>query len=403
MKVAIVGAGLAGLAAARQLYAAGVDVQVFEARNRVGGRVWSAEIPLPTGDVAIIERGAEFILNGYDVFRSYAREFGLSLADTGMSYYLREPRGAVGVDMDAMIAAGLKLAHKSASAKTRSIESSLDGLNLSTQLIEAIRCRVEISCARETVDLDSQVLEHVASLSPSPSYRVAEGNQSLAVALATELADRVHLSTPVRALDSFDGFVSIRTDRETVRFDKVIVAVPLPLLDSLVFSPEIPSWRRDALARCTYGQAAKLHIPLAHTVPMSAVMSVPDRYWSWTATDGTGRVPEVLNCFAGSPTALSRLDVEHGPATWLARVQATQPELPLVTDAALLTTWSDDPWALGAYAAHGIKTDAGDIDMLRRPIGSLHFAGEYLGGNYAGLMEGALRSGLQAAAAVLRA
>ena len=60
MRVIVVGAGFAGLAAADALATAGVDVLVFEARDRVGGRVWSQE--LPTGGV--VEMGAEFILPG---------------------------------------------------------------------------------------------------------------------------------------------------------------------------------------------------------------------------------------------------------------------------------------------------------------------------------------------------
>jgi monoamine oxidase len=401
MRVAVVGAGFAGLAAANELSASGADVQVFEARDRVGGRVWSESLLTPSAQSVVVERGAEFVLEGYDLLRRYASECGLSLVDTGMSYYLREPRGGGDIDIEAMIVAGSKLSEVLPTAGRRSITDILDGLEFATDLTDAIRCRIEISCACEADLLDSQVLEHVASFSSLPSHRLAGGNQKLAFALAARLGDRLHLNSPVRAIVSQHGFVEIRTDTDIMRVDRVVLALPLPLLCGLLLSPGLPGWKLDALARCAYGHAAKLHIPLTHPVHTSAVMSVPDRYWSWTATDETGLMPAVLNCFAGSPAALRRLGLERGPAGWIAKVQQTQPNMPLFTEGALLTTWTDDPWALGAYSAHGTQSTEGDFDALRRPIGSLYFAGEYLGGDFAGLMEGALRSGRQAAADIL--
>src|SRR5437899_1077540 len=88
-RVAVVGAGFAGLAAADRLAGAGLDVTVFEARDRVGGRVWSHTIEVD-GRQCVVERGAEFVLDGYEVFRALAASFGLSLVDSGMSYYVRE-------------------------------------------------------------------------------------------------------------------------------------------------------------------------------------------------------------------------------------------------------------------------------------------------------------------------
>ena len=92
MRVVVAGAGFAGLMAAWQLTQRGCDVVVLEARDRVGGRVWSQEL-IPGDPRTVIERGAEFVLDGYDVLRETLGELGLELADTVMSYYEREPRG----------------------------------------------------------------------------------------------------------------------------------------------------------------------------------------------------------------------------------------------------------------------------------------------------------------------
>jgi hypothetical protein len=183
--------------------------------------------------------------------------------------------------------------------------------------------------------------------------------------MAERLGDRVRLGVEVRALDELDA-------------EHVILAVPLPALRELA----LPDWKRAALDRVEMGHAAKLHVPLARPAPTSAVMSVPDRYWCWTAAGAEG----VLNCFAGSPAALDRLAVASGPDTWLGRVRELRPDLELA-DGAVLTTWPR-----GAYSSAGH-----DEDLLTAPAGRLHFAGEHTAGPWAGLMEGALRSGRRAA------
>ncbi len=92
MRVVIAGAGFAGLMAADRIARSGHEVVVLEARDRVGGRVWSAEL-VPGDRRTVVERGAEFVLDGYDVMRMLLSDLGLELADTTMSYYQREPRG----------------------------------------------------------------------------------------------------------------------------------------------------------------------------------------------------------------------------------------------------------------------------------------------------------------------
>ena len=97
---------------------------------------------------------------------------------------------------------------------------------------------------------------------------------------------------------------------------------------------------------------------------------------------------------AGSRPALDRLAVADGPERWLESLAALRPDLDLEPSGALLSTWSDDPWARGAYSVH---TPGGNDSVLGAPCGALIVAGEYTAGPFAGLMEGALRSGIRAA------
>src|ERR1700722_18195131 len=95
MRIVVAGAGFAGLMAAYRIVEAGHEAVVLEARDRVGGRVWSQEL-LPGDPRTVVERGGEFVLDGYDVMRRVLAELGLGLAGTGMSYYHREYRGSAG-------------------------------------------------------------------------------------------------------------------------------------------------------------------------------------------------------------------------------------------------------------------------------------------------------------------
>jgi monoamine oxidase len=127
-------------------------------------------------------------------------------------------------------------------------------------------------------------------------------------------------------------------------------------------------------------------------------MSVPHRYWTWTATGEGGEVQPVVSAFAGSAGALDRLEVAHGPGRWLGLLTELRPDLDLDTGGALLSTWADDPWARAAYSTSPPRDLPG---IFARPAGPLAFAGEHLGGEFAALMEGAIRTGRKAARALL--
>jgi monoamine oxidase len=133
------------------------------------------------------------------------------------------------------------------------------------------------------------------------------------------------------------------------------------------------------------------------------VLSVPDRFWCWTATGADGEVLPVLNAFAGSPAAVAALCTDGEATTWVSRLVDIRGDLDLDEASALVTTWHDDPWARGAYSAESLSTRPGDGETLAQPLGRLFVAGEHTAGEWSGLMEGALRSGSRAARQVLDA
>jgi monoamine oxidase len=133
------------------------------------------------------------------------------------------------------------------------------------------------------------------------------------------------------------------------------------------------------------------------------VQSVPERFWTWTATDETGTVQPMVHCFSGSGSALGALQVEAGARTWAERVASLRHDLPLDVGRAVVTTWADEPFSREAYTAVTTEWRPEDDDAVEQPVGPLHFAGEHTAGDWAGLMEGALRSGQRAADEVLAA
>lgn len=399
--IAVVGAGFAGLSAATQLESKGYDVTVFEARDRVGGRVWSESINTGHGEESIIERGAEFVLDGYDTMRELLDLTGLKLVDTGMSYYVRSLVETPHIGTQQVADAGTKAAQIAKTLpSTASVEDVLQVLEFEEELVDALRARIEISTAVQADQVTASALEHVASFKVQPSWRVGGGNQSLAKELATRLNRPVRLNNPVLRVYSLDdGRVAVNTKAGTDEFDAVVIALPLAILkDPSLVDLSLPGWKREAFSRIVQGHAAKLHIPLRTRPETSATMSVSGRFWNWTAIDNSARVAPILNGFIGSPEAMNNAALADGVEGWAELARATRPDSDFASNfPAVLTDWRVDPLALGAYSALSPQATAQDVRLLERPVGNIHFAGEYGDSEYTGLMEGALRSGRRAA------
>ena len=402
MRVVVAGAGFAGLMAAWRLAQGGCEVVVLEARDRVGGRVWSQEL-IPGDARTVIERGAEFVLGGYDVLRGVLRETGLDLADTAMSYYEREPRGAQPVSVPQVADCAAWVADAAAAAPPgTSLAAVAAGWAGPPAALAAYLSRIEMTDGVPAGQLAATVAGTVTGgFSRRPTWRVSGGNQQVARELAGRLGPAVRLGRPVRSVEQDRDGVRVRTDYGVVTGDAAVVAVPMAVLRGLPIAPSVPDRQRAAWQRSGLAHNAKLHLPLRGPAGASAVQSVPGRFWTWTAADATGQIQPVLHAFAGTEAGLAALRVAGGPATWAAQVAALRPELDTDPAGALLTTWNDDPWAGESYTADTLTVAPGDAGLIATRGGRVCFAGEHTAGEWAGLMEGALRSGERAAREVL--
>jgi monoamine oxidase len=387
VKVVVVGAGFAGLAAADELARARNEVLVFEARDRVGGRVHSVEFAGAT-----VERGAEWILPGHTTVEELAARFGLTLAVKGAKYGDREPRGgAPPVTREEVLAAAARIRELDPSGDG-SIAERLGELDLTPAVHEALIARISVSAGHPADDIEGAGLaESGASFGDFDCHTVAGGNQRIATALADDLD--VRLNEPVRRIEWSDTHARVNG----VDADAVVLATPATTTLEIEFDPPLPDAKRKALEAVVYGQVAKLFVPLRIPASPSATMNVPGRFWCYTQLGPDGEPLPVLASFTGTMAAIEQLD----PINWAAALIDLRPDLDLDASQSLHVTWHDDPWARGGYSARSI-TSPMDDDELQRPLGCLSFAGEHTAGDWHGLMEGALRSGIRAASQLRR-
>ena len=394
MRVAVIGAGLAGLAAASELAGRGAEVTVLEARDRVGGRVWSESFAGVT-----VERGAEWVLPGNEAVEALARRLGLALVRKGATYGNREPRGVEGAAGVAELAAAAAEAHAGSTGRSGvSAAEALRLVGMAEPLRAVLESRLEVSTGHPADELGAESLAEAASgLGDFDTWTVAGGNDRLATGMAAGLD--VHLESPVRRIVWGAGGVRVATGGAELDADRVVLAVPCTVTGAIAFEPPLPEAKATALEAAVLGDNAKLFVALHSPAPPSATLSVPERYWCWTQLGADGAPLPVVGAFAGTTRAIEALGVGSGPSAWLASLARLRPDLDLDATTTLLTTWADDPWVRGAYTVRTVTSPLAD-EELARPVGVLHFAGEHTAGEWHGLMEGALRSGERAAAEI---
>jgi monoamine oxidase len=403
-RVLVIGGGFAGLAAARELTDAGCDVTVLEARDRVGGRVWS--VALDNGEVA--EMGAEWIMPGSTELHAWATRFGVPLIEAGVDYRRRESRGPGASsldDQDAFLAAAddaLSTIPPDEAAGL-SLGTFLDALDAPGSGRDAVRMRLQ---GTNATDLGRVALRVVggrgAFATPSAAYRrMGPGNQALANAIAASLPD-VRLGHRVRSVaHDVSGVVMGIEGEVEVAGAAAVVALPVRIAANLRFDPFLPDDLAIALRELPMGVASKFAVPVEAAPPLRAVQSAELPFWCWVA-NGDGDVPRrCLAAFAGSDLAEEALGTDAGdPGPWLERLLALNPDL-VPAGAPVMKSWALDPLAMGAYAAWDNRS-WDRLEEFERTIGRLAFAGEHAAGTeHHGTMEGALRSGVRAAAQVL--
>jgi len=442
--VIVVGGGLAGLTAARQLRRAGHGVLVIEARDRVGGRVLNQSLdggqvvdvggqfvgpaqrqllelaaelgvatqPVFTAGLTILEAGGR-----RHSYRTIPRLGPLRLADAGLAIFALE-RMARRVPLDAPWRAG-----GAAAADSRTL-ADWARRNVRTRLgrfaIEAFS-RGVLACEPGEVSL-LHVLFYLRSAGgfrqltevsgAAQQDRFAGGSQLIAIRMAEQLTPgSVRLGAPVTRIEQAPSRVTVHAAGLVATGRRAVIAVPPTLAGRISYDPPLPA-DRDQLT-----QAA----PMGSVIKCLAIYDEP--FWRSAGYNGqaTSDGPGAQVTFdtgppAGSPGILlgfvtaaeARRLARAGPAQRRTEVLASFGRYfgPAATRPAsyIEHDWTADPWTRGCYGAHfppGTWTQFGPA--LRRPVGLLHWAGTETATHWSGYMDGAVESGKRAAGEVSEA
>lgn len=431
-RIVVVGGGLAGLSCADVLVAGGHDVTVLEARDRVGGRVWSRREPFVAAQHA--EGGAEFVNADHAEVLALAARFGIAteparavggstMLDAGgrlvpLHLWDEATKGRLTADLDRWHAALDALAEgidpddpatgeRAAALDERSAASFVAELDLSAvaRVVVGRHLRTEYM-----VPPDELSLLHVAWMAARErrcralaadgweASRLAGGNDRLATGLASRLGARVQLGAPVTAITTVvDGVVVTTADREVRRCDVVVVAVPLPVLGRIAVDPALP----DELFAVGYGEGAKISTQLARRVWRDL-----GRNGSVVSDRAHGELWETTVAQAGDAGIITALLSSHDGSAFAAHPEAERrivaelerafPGAAGLAGAQTRTDWSNDEWSLGTYVAFAPGQLTRTWPLMRQPHGRVVLAGEHTDA-FAGFMEGALRSGRRAA------
>lgn len=397
--VAVVGGGYAGLVAAYELFNFGFAVTVFEARQRVGGRVWSAKLP----NGAIVELGGEWVSSGdQNLFRT-AKHFNLPLVQVGVDFKIRNvvkgpavspenQRETVQIVSEILATMDEKIIAQS------TIGEFVDELPLSEPQRMLLRSRWQGSFGADLHDIALRMLGEFSIGQSGDYYRIETGNQSLAEAMAAQLPD-VRLEHVVTAVSQYQSGAFVKGEAADGAFgeevDAIILAVPAKRLQELNFDPALPRATEEAISSVQMGIAAKLAIGTMNSPPLRAIQDVEMPYWCWTGIGEGGMPRSAVTAFCGSEQAQRNLATNgNDPSIWLNRLYSAIPDLDFANHP-IMVNWSQDEWARGCYSAFDNRA-ADLMPLLSQPVGRMFFAGEHTAVK-SGTMEGALTSGFRAA------
>jgi monoamine oxidase len=439
----VVGAGLAGLAAARAAVAAGAKVVVVEARDRVGGRVLNEEI----GDGRVVEVGGQWIGPTQDRLAALARELGV---DTFPTYAegenvleyggrLRRYRGAI-PRLNPAVLLDVERAQRRLNqlAKRVPLEApweapnaaALDGQTVATWMRRNLATkggRVLLELGVESVwaaqPEDLSLLDVLFSIHSAGGLdmmfdteggaqqdRFVGGSQRVAILMAEALErENLLLDAPVRKIERADHGVTVRADGATVRARRAIVATAPTLAGRIAFDPPLPGYRDQLTQRMPLGTVAKC----------MAIYDEPFWRAEGLSGQGTSDLGPVKLTFDNSPPdgspGVMLGFLEGRRARELGRLRPEERRTAVIDCFARLfgpraaqpaayieRLWADEEWSRGCYGClmpTGAWTNYGPA--LREPIGPLHWAGAEYATVWNGYMDGAVRSGEETARAAL--
>jgi monoamine oxidase len=426
----VAGAGLAGLAAARELEARGAAVIVVEARGRVGGRVWTLRDQFASRQHA--EAGGDLIEAEQTHVLDLAKALGLEtsrILRDGFRFYGPDARGRRGIhSMSAIARAGryleplvrdFKLAEErwdsavAAALATRSVMSWLDDVRAPKALKAGMRgFRGFFLADPEDLSLLPLVEQFAESGPPGRTnfLRITGGNDRLATTIVKRLRGAVLLNTVVRRVVQHDDRVTVTIEglgkpHTEITAEYFVCALPASTARGVIFEPALPEPQQDAIAHLRYGCVTRLLLQFDRGFWRKA--GRPRAFGTdletgamWDGNEQQKGPNAILSFLAGGRASRGLQDIVHaeGERGVIDRIPWAGRPSRLV--ASQMVVWDHDPWARGGYAYFDPAFDPLWRAWLSRPAGRVVFAGEHTSIKYQGYMNGAIETGLRAAAEI---
>ena len=444
---AVVGAGLSGLRAAVDLAAAGATVTVFEARDRVGGRLLSA--PPRQGDTSapplVLDLGAQWIGPGQTAILELTEQLGLHTVATdvpGQAIWDLDGRavegGAAHPPLRPFALAELRIAAARVAWMSKQIAPEApwrgsrsrrwDSVTAEDWIDKHLRTAAARAFARMYVTgnlainpselsllgllFDLRSVGPVAHLATAEALRLLEGTHELAQRLAEPILDRIRFEDPVRSITQDVDGVTVQSDTCTLRCHRVAVCIPPPLANQITYTPALSKQRTALLAGLSMGAVIKFHA--VYKRPFWQEQGLSGQAWTATGAvgltydnspdDGTGRGVLVGLALGDDARRLGAMD----PSGQQQEIRASLGHLfgpdGAEPNALVIQDWGAEQWTGGAFAAHfpvGAWTEYGSA--FQAPNERIHWAGTETSSQWHGYMEGALRSGTRVAREMLQA
>jgi monoamine oxidase len=460
LSVGIVGAGIAGLACAYDLKAAGYTATIHEANDRVGGRIFSMGGAFP-GPVSfpgqVVERGGEFIDTGHKTMLGYANAFNLPKENVvkppgEVFYYFggqRYPESVVVDQYRALVDDMRPDLQALSGAPTADVHTPVDRqydlIDLRTYLEmrgagpvikEAIIAAYEAeyglaahlqSCLNFLFFIRVNRRSRFEPFGVSDErYHLVGGNQQIPRELAARLPGQIRYGERLEAVrKTAAGAIQLTLRRGstaiTATYDAVVLSVPFTVLRnvSLDVSLALPAWKTLAIQQLGYGTNAKMMV--GFNGPFWAELggngasysNLPNHQATWETNPSHSTTQSaVLTDYssAGRAAALDPRNVQQEAERFVADLNRVYPgaaqRVTRVSGGRILAHlehWPSNPNMMGGYTAYKPGQFTSICGNEGKPVGNVFFAGEHANSFYwwQGFMEGGALSGKDAAAAIL--